>query len=159
MADVLAVEEKTLQVVTFAIDDEWLGFPVVDVVRVEPVTRFPLTRMPRVPDVVEGIINYRGEIFPLVNGRRLLGFESRQSEADASVIMVSSGEERMGLVVDRVPEVRMLPLARMEDFARRKGLRIDMESVKCLCRDGDRLVIVMDAGALFRQVDVTKQSN
>ena len=159
MADAVAVEEKTLQVVTFSIDDEWLGFPVVDVVRVEPVTRFPLTRMPRVPDVVEGIINYRGEIFPLVNGRRLLGFEGRQSEGDASVIMVSSVEERMGLVVDRVPEVRMLPLAKMEDFARRKGLRIDMEIVKCLCRDGDRLVIVLDAGALFRQVDVTKQSN
>jgi purine-binding chemotaxis protein CheW len=115
--------------------------------------------MPRVPDVVEGIVNYRGEIFPLVNGRRLFGFERKDFGEDSSIVMVSCGDERFGLVVDRIPEVRALPYASMQEFPKRRGARIDQDLIRCLCQDGDRMVIVVDAEALLKKIDVTQPTN
>jgi len=151
-------EGNEIHVVTFQVEGGWFGISVNHVLRIEPLGRFPVTRMPRVPDMVEGIINYRGEIFPLIHVRRFFGLDRLTYTENTSVIMVVNEEERIGFIVDEIPEAHVLPTLGMEDFSRRGGTMLDLEHVQCLCKDEDHLVVVMDVGSLLRQLDVAAKT-
>ena len=158
MEEPLGQAGNEVHVVTFQMERDWIGIPVEHVLRIEPLGRFPVTRMPRVPDMVEGIINYRGEIVPLINARRLFGLDRRPYSEDTSVVMVANGEERIGFVVDEIPEAHVLPTAEMEDFSKGRRLTVEPELIQCLCKKGDHLAVVLEVGALLRQLDVTAET-
>jgi len=158
MEESLGRPGNEVHVVTFQLEGDWIGIPVEHVLRIEPLGRFPVTRMPRVPDMVEGIINYRGEIFPLINARRLFDFDRRPYTEDTSVVMVANEEERIGFVVDEIPEAHVLPTTEMQDFPKRGRLTVDPELIHCLCKRGDHLAVILEVGALLRQLDVISET-
>ncbi|MCC6465407.1 MAG: chemotaxis protein CheW [Planctomycetes bacterium] len=98
MADVL-------QAVAFSIGGEEF---VLDIACVEQIIRaVPVTRVPRMPEHVLGVINVRGKVVPVISGASRIGLEG--DEKPRRVILCSREGRRAGLLVDNVKELLRIP--------------------------------------------------
>ncbi|MGH7661495.1 MAG: chemotaxis protein CheW [Vulcanimicrobiaceae bacterium] len=105
--------DETLQVVIFALGDIELAVNITQVREIERLS--PVTRLPHVPDYIEGVINLRGQLVPIVDLRTRLGLRQKAAPKTARVIVVEVGDRCMGMVVDRVREVARIPSDQIDD--------------------------------------------
>jgi len=75
----------------------------------EIILRQELTRMPQMPDFVEGVINLRGRIVPIINLRKRFGLPAAEAGHAERTIVAEIGGGEAGLLVDTVVGVRRLP--------------------------------------------------
>ncbi len=143
---------KTLtQLVTFRLGREHYGVPVGKVKEIiRPMEACPI---PGMAGPVEGVINLRGEIIPVLRIHLVLG--SRETEEDSSrkqrVIILESGEGRFGIVVD---EVRDVVKIENEEIKTSPGVNSDHkceEAVIGIAQVGDRMIICLDPGKLVSE--------
>lgn len=133
-----------LQVVSFHVGEEEFG---LDIVRVQEIIRMqPLTRVPNSPDFVEGVINLRGKVIPVLSLRKRFGLEGRAADKETRIVIVEIGGTVLGLVVDRVSEV--MRLARDMVEAPPALHKSEREFVLGVARAGERLLIVVDVQRL-----------
>ena len=103
---------EQLQVVVFMIEGKTLG---VDILKVQEILRMvEITPFPRMPDFALGAINLRGRIVPVINLRRKLGLPDRPPDAKTCNLLVRSGAQVIGFLVDEVSEVVTIPAALVE---------------------------------------------
>ncbi|GAB6877119.1 chemotaxis protein CheW [Thermaerobacter litoralis] len=107
----------------------------------EIITWQPPTRVPRTPPFVEGIINLRGHIIPVLDLRRRLGLAQGERERSTRIVVVELGATVVGLVVDAVSEVIRLPGGTIEPPA--EVLAVDASFIEGIARHGDRLILVL----------------
>ena|SRR5690242_16029919 len=104
--------ETPHQYATFTVGDLFLG---VDVLDVQEVLRSQeLTRVPLAPEVVEGLINLRGQIVPALDMRRILGLPERRQDNDPVSVVVRSPHGAVSLQVDEIEDVIQLGSASFE---------------------------------------------
>lgn len=101
---------------TFTLADQEYG---VEIIKVKEIIRaMEVTEVPQTPDYVEGVINLRGKIIPVINLRVKFGMENRENTDRTCIIVVEIGERSgaipMGVVVDSVSEVLHIRLEEME---------------------------------------------
>ncbi|HEY8344377.1 MAG TPA: chemotaxis protein CheW [Bacillota bacterium] len=107
------VREETTQLVVFKLGEEEFGVNILQVREIEKLDQ-GLTRVPKAPHFVEGVINLRGEIIPIVDLRKRFGLTLPPLGLDSRVIIVEVGEEAVGMLVDAVVEVLRVPLSAIE---------------------------------------------
>lgn len=107
------VREETTQLVVFKLGEEEFGVNILQVREIEKLDQ-GLTRVPKAPRFVEGVINLRGEIIPIVDLRKRFGLTLPPLGLDSRVIIVEVGEEAVGMLVDAVVEVLRIPLSAIE---------------------------------------------
>lgn len=91
------------QYCTFRLEHLTFG---IDVVHVQEVIRCqPMTRVPQANDIVEGLINLRGQIINAVDLRRLLGLAPRDPAAEPMNVVVRTPEGELSLLVDEIGDV------------------------------------------------------
>ncbi len=98
--------------------------------------------MPRAPAFIEGVIDLRGEVVPVVDMRKRLGLPATEPGPDTRIVVVGFGEERIGLIVDHVSEVSRIPdtsISKAPKYFR--GLTAEL--IQGLARFGDRLVVLI----------------
>ncbi len=96
-------EGRILQLVTFKLENEEFG---VDILKVQEINKMiDITRIPNAPSFVEGVINLRGKIIPIVDLRKRLGFEGRAYDKSTRIIVVELDGMVLGFIVDSVSEV------------------------------------------------------
>jgi purine-binding chemotaxis protein CheW len=102
-----AAEDALVQLCTFRIGGEDYA---VDVMRVrEIVPPLPITPVPRAPPFVEGVVELRGEIVPVLDVRKRLGIAGAPPTRRSRFLVVDVAGRRLGLMVDEVCEVLRLP--------------------------------------------------
>ena len=88
---------------TFYVEDALLG---VDIRTVQEINRnVELTHVPHAPPAVRGVMNLRGEVCTVIDLRAVFGMPEREDSRTTRNIVVSSGGERIGLLVDRIADV------------------------------------------------------
>ncbi|MDO9489372.1 MAG: chemotaxis protein CheW, partial [Sphingomonadaceae bacterium] len=98
--------------VTVYLEGQLLGIPVLSV---HDVMRMgALTRVPRAPPLVAGVMNLRGRIVTVIDLCRCLGFAERAPAAASMAVVVEVGGQPYALVVDRVGDVLSVPADRFE---------------------------------------------
>jgi purine-binding chemotaxis protein CheW len=141
------------QYLTFELAGEQYG---MDILRVQEIRGWStVTPIPNTPDCVQGVLNLRGSVVPIIDLRRRLGMP-RVDYGPTTVIVVSNvitaGRERLvGLVVDAVSDVcdvnaddaRPTP-----DF----GASVDVRSMHGMAAIGDRMVVLLDIDKLMDDV-------
>jgi len=99
--------EELLQLVSFKMGDEEFG---VDILKVQEINRMmEITRVPNSPPYVEGVINLRGKVIPVVDLRRRLGMEAKAKDTHSRIIVMELSGRVVGFVVDAVSEVLRIP--------------------------------------------------
>jgi purine-binding chemotaxis protein CheW len=94
-------EEK--KVIVFALGSEEYG---VEVEKVRTIERMqPMTRVPKTPDFINGVINLRGLVIPIIDLRARFGLEHEEYTDNTRIIIVSAGDFEVGLIVDSANDV------------------------------------------------------
>lgn len=95
--------DAQLQLVTFEVAGEEYA---VDILAVQEINRMmDVTRVPQSPPELEGVINLRGRIIPVIDIRRRFGLEKSPRDQHSRIIVVEVGGRVLGFIVDRVHEV------------------------------------------------------
>ncbi len=108
----LKVEDDVIQWVTFRLAEESYGIAVMQVQEVLRVTE--ITPVPGAPDYVLGIINLRGNVVTVLDTRKRFGLPANEMDDASRIIIIESGEQVVGLLVDSVAEVVYLRAAEIE---------------------------------------------
>ena len=104
--DSAAVEVDEKQLVIFDLASETYG---VDIVSVREIIRMQeITKVPRTADFVEGVINLRGKVIPVIDLRKRFGFVQADATKETRIVVVDIGGNDIGVVVDAVTEVLRL---------------------------------------------------
>ena len=94
------------QFVEFKIGEEEYG---IDILQVKTIERMmPITRVPKAPKFVEGVINLRGEIVPVIDLKKRFDLPSGETTDNTRIIIVSVDDITMGMIVDSATEVVQL---------------------------------------------------
>ena len=97
-----------VQFVVFRLGDEEFALPISAVDEVAPVPE-QITRVPKTPSFLEGVINLRGEVLPVVDQRRRFDMPKFEGDDTRRLIVVRTARHRAGLIVDSVSEVLRSP--------------------------------------------------
>lgn len=134
------------KIVTFRLGGELFAAEVQNVERV--LKYVPPRTLPNMPDWVDGVIEYQQKVVPLVDLRRRFSLPPLADQEGVRTLIVSSGGEWVGLVVDAVDEVGTFNPAELQaPPAFFRGLA--GEYLRGLLRQRDRLVILLDVDRLL----------
>ncbi len=108
-----ALTDDEEQVVVFRLDKEEFGVPIESV---QEIVRIPdeLTHVPKAPSFVEGVINLRGSVLPVIDQRRRLGLPTVVRNDRQRIMVFLLDGVRTGFIVDSVAEVLKIPKSAIE---------------------------------------------
>ena len=129
--------------VVFELDDREFALPIEDIAEIVPMVL--ITPVPEVPPWVEGVINLRGRVIPVIDLRTRLGIEPRPHELNTPILIAEQGTKKLGLIADAVRDVIELD----EDaFETPTEAGVDetghADAMSSVGRLGDRLIVVLD---------------
>jgi len=144
-----------LQLVTFGLGSEEFA---VDILAVQEINRMmALTRVPQSPPEVEGVINLRGKIIPVVDLRKRFGLPATDKSEQSRIVVVEVHARTIGFIVDRVSEVLRIS-GKIVEPAPSMVCSVDADFIAGVGKLEDRLLILLDLGRLFsvEQIEAAK---
>ena len=137
---------ETVQVVSFKLGSEEYG---VDIAQVQEINRMvSVTHVPRAPQFMEGVINLRGQLIPIIDLRARFGMPRAEHTKNTRIVVTEIGAKRVGMVVDSVSEVLRLPTDQIED-APEMITGVDTEYIRGVGKIEDRLIILLDLAKII----------
>jgi len=132
---------QILQLVSFLIENEEFG---VDILNVQEIIRpVDITRVPNAPAFVEGVINLRGRIVPVVDLRKRFNLPRRERDKNSRIIVVELSDKIVGFMVDAVREVLRVDAGVIEPPPE-LAIGIDAHYITGVAKLDDRLLILLD---------------
>lgn len=138
--------KEVLQLVTFRLGKEEFS---MDILKVQEIIRImDITRVPRTPDFIEGVINLRGRVTPVLDLRKRFGLPADEKTNETRIIVVDIDNRTVGLKVDAVSEVLRLPADTVEPPP---SLITGAESdyIKGVGKLDGRLIILLDVSKIL----------
>ncbi|MDD3846008.1 MAG: chemotaxis protein CheW [Syntrophorhabdaceae bacterium] len=139
-------EGAILQLVTFKLGTEEFG---VDILKVQEINKMMnITKIPNAPVFIEGVINLRGKIIPIVDLRKRLGFREKPYDKSTRIIVVELEGLVLGFIVDSVSEVLRIPGNTIEPPPSMVA-GIESEYIEGVGKLDDRLLILLELKKVF----------
>ncbi len=139
-------EGRILQLVTFKLGNEEFG---VDILKVQEINKMmSITKIPNAPTFIEGVINLRGKIIPIVDLRKRLGFRDQEYDKSTRIIVVELDGLVLGFIVDSVSEVLRIPENTIEPPPSMVA-GIESEYIEGVGKLDDRLLILLELKKIF----------
>ena len=132
---------ELLQLVSFKISDEEFG---VDILSVQEINRMlQITKMPNTPEFIEGVINLRGRVIPVLDLRVKLGMPRIEHDKNTRIVVVELKGKTIGFIVDEVSEVLRIPKSITEAPPEMVG-GVNSDYIISIGKLEDRLLILLD---------------
>lgn len=145
-ANPLGEGDRLLQLVTFKIAEEEFG---VDILKVQEIIRMmPITKVPNAPAFVEGVINLRGKVIPVIDLRRRFGMTTSEHNSQTRIKVMDLQGQVIGFVVDAVSEVLRIKESTVEPPPPVIA-GVDSEYMRGVGKLEDRLLILLDLDNLL----------
>src|ERR1700689_2471164 len=145
--------DKELQVVGFRIGRETFGVPIS---LVREIVRVPeITPVPNAPEYIEGVINLRGRIIPVVDLRKRFGQEATALSKKSRVVVVELNGRAVGLIVNSASEVLRLPPSEIEKphTVFQEG---ELDYITGVGKLQGRLVILLDLNRILQRAELRR---
>jgi purine-binding chemotaxis protein CheW len=140
---------------TFKLGPEDFGIGILKVQEI--IGMLAVTRMPRTPAYVRGVVNLRGKVIPVLDLRLKFGMDTREDTERTCIIVVqlqSSGSEiTMGIIVDEVSEVLDVAASQIEpppSF----GSAVDVSFIMGMGKVGQKVVQLLDADRILMRQEL-----
>lgn len=124
------------------------GVPITQVQEIIPMAN--PTKLPQAPDFVEGIINLRGKIIPIIDLKKRFHMGSSEITTETRSVVVEVGGQTVGIIVDEVSEVLRLPVDSIEPPPVVIG-GIGSEYLTGVGKLADRLLILLDMDKILTE--------
>ncbi|MBU9720341.1 MULTISPECIES: chemotaxis protein CheW [Bacillaceae] len=135
------VSMEELKVIVFQLQDEEYGVSVDQVRSIERIQH--ITRVPKTPDFVKGVINLRGVVTPIINLRSRFDIEEMEYTDSTRIIIVSVEDMNVGLIVDAANDVIDIPVNAIEPPPEIVG-GIEVNYLRGVAKLDKRLLILLD---------------
>jgi len=141
------LEQEERQLVVFDLAGEAYG---VDIESVQEIIRMQnITHVPRTSPYVNGVINLRGKIVPVVDLRKRLALPCSELGEESRIVVVKVEESTLGLIVDAVNEVHRLDDSQVEPISP-LVVHVNTDYLLGIVKSSDHLIVLMDLAAVVR---------
>lgn len=147
-----AAQASELQIVVFELGEERYGLDIATVYEI--IRHQPITAVPQAPAFVEGVINLRGRIIPVVDLRDRFGMATGELTKASRIVVAEAAGTRVGLIVDGVSEVLMVPADAVEATPE-VAAGAEAAYLRGIAKLGERLIILLALDGLFGEADAT----
>ncbi|MEF3191100.1 MAG: chemotaxis protein CheW [Campylobacterales bacterium] len=138
---------------TFKLENELYG---IDIFRIkEIIAMMNVTKVPRTPAYVSGVINLRGAIIPIVDTRLRFGMEPKEPEMQTAIIITEINKVSIGFIVDNVEEVISVEADKLSEPPK-FGTGIDTAFIRNMAQVGDNVVMILDLEKLFELTELSQ---
>lgn len=131
-------------VVVFALEGQRIGLPLDSVERV--IRMVEVAPLPRVPQIIRGIVNLQGRIIPVVDTRKRFGIPEREIELSDQLLVARTSRRTLAMWVDAVTGVIECDA---QDFVTAETVVPGMEYVKGIVKLRDGMILVHDLDTLL----------
>ncbi|MGE5552486.1 MAG: chemotaxis protein CheW [Betaproteobacteria bacterium] len=142
--------EGELQLVVFALDEEEYGVPVGQVQEI--IRMADITHLPKAPTYVEGVINLRSRVIPIVDLKKLFDLPETVRGESSRIVVVEVGGQTVGMTVDNVSEVLRLSAAAIDPPPALAGG--DSGYLAGVGKLGERLLMLLNLEKLIPQLSL-----
>jgi purine-binding chemotaxis protein CheW len=137
---------ELLQLVSFKIGEEEFG---IDILKVQEINRMmQITKVPNSPEFIDGVVNLRGRIIPVIDLRTRLNMSRIEHDNRTRIIVVDLSGVTVGFIVDEVSEVLRIPKSITEPPPAMVA-GIDSDYITAVGKLEDRLLILLDLEKIF----------
>ena len=141
------------QFISFSVGEEEYG---LELLRVKEVIRVrQITRLPKAPSFVKGIINLRGDVIPIIDLRDKFGLEAKEATATTRVIVVEVEAKLMGMVVDSASQVVRISADQIDPPPPVLG-GFSQEFITGVGKIDDRLIVLLNCDAVLTAEERTQ---
>ncbi|MDD5092893.1 MAG: chemotaxis protein CheW [Dehalococcoidia bacterium] len=141
------------QLVIFSLANESYG---VDIGTVNEIIRIQeISRVPRTPAYVQGVINLRGRVIPVVDLHKVFDFADRETTKESRIIVVDILEQQVGIMVDAVTEVLRISADSVEPPSSMIATG-DSDYLLGIAKVGQRLITLLDLAKVFTRDQAEK---
>ena len=144
------LQQDEQQLVVFDLSTESYG---VDIGAVREIIRLQdITKVPRTPEFVEGVINLRGKVIPVVDLRKRFGLPAGEESKENRIVVVDIGAQDIGVIVDAVTEVLRIATDSVEPPSS-VITTADSEYLLGIAKLDSRLIILLDLEQVLTEVE------
>ena len=145
--DGISRSDELIQLVSFSLGSEEYG---VEVLRVREIIRMPVvTRVPNPPLHVEGVINLRGKVIPIISLRTKFGIMVSEYDKQTRIIVMEVDGELKGFIVDSVSEVIRISSSEIQPSPTVAASGVDQECITGVINQAERLLVLLDLEKMF----------
>lgn len=138
------------QIVVFKLGKEEYG---IDIMRVLEIIDYrEVTPIPELPEYIEGMVNIRSDIYPIVNLRKRFRLKGQVVDTESKIILMNLEELKVGFVVDSVCEI----LSISEDMIQRTPkfiAKYQSKYITGVTKQNDRMILLLDVDLLISEDD------
>jgi purine-binding chemotaxis protein CheW len=143
----IELKEERIQLVSFKIGNEEHG---IDVLKVREIIRMSnITRVPNTPHYIEGVINLRGKVIPIISLRMKFSLPEAENDSRTRIIVMDMDNELMGFVVDSVAEVIRIAVNEIQPPPPIVTGGIEQECLSGVIHHAERLLVLLDLEKMF----------
>ncbi|WP_406657469.1 chemotaxis protein CheW [Methanolobus sp. ZRKC2] len=149
--------EELLQLVVCQLAEEEYG---VKISSVKEIIRIPdITKIPQIPDYVEGVINLRNKIIPVISLAGKFNLPQSETNDQSRIVIVEIGNIVAGMIVDAVTEVLRIPVGNIESAPEIITSKISEKYIEGVGKIDERLLILLDIDHIFTEEQKMNISN
>lgn len=139
-------DETLEQIITFNVgkEDYGVGIQIVK----EVIRQREITRLPKAPAFVKGVINLRGDVIPVIDLREKFGLEEEEFTDKTRVIVVEVDRKSIGMIVDSVSHVVRLSRGQIEPPPPLVG-GVSGEFIRGVGKLGERLIVLLNISRIL----------
>lgn len=135
-----------IQLVVFDLASEHYGVDISDVREIMRMQN--ITKVPGAVSYVEGVINLRGKVLPVLDLRKRLGLKAAEQSEESRIVVVDIADGAVGVIVDAVTEVLHVPNSSIEPPSSMVA-RGNSDYLRGIAKLTDRLIILLDLNKLL----------
>ncbi len=147
------VYDDILQFVSFTIGNEEYA---VNILQVQEILKMmEITAIPQTPAFIEGIVNLRGKVVPVINLRTKLNLDKIEYDHNTRIIVVNINDKTIGFIVDNVREVLRIPKS-ITELPPQLVNGINTEYFSSIAKLENRLIIILNIDNLLSKDEIDK---
>lgn len=143
------LNQKEMKVIIFQLMDKEYAIGVDTVQSIEKL--LSITRVPKTPSYVRGVLNLRGVVTPLVDLRERFGLDNKEMDDNTRIIIVALEEFEVGLIVDAANDVLDIPIESIEPQPEVVG-SVESDFISGVAKIGKRLLVMLNLEKVLEPV-------
>lgn len=152
MESVSTEKELEERLAEFTLGNEVYG---IEVMRIKEIIQIPdITAVPQTLEFIEGIINLRGVIIPVVDLRKRFALPSAEKTKDTRIIVIELSNKLIGLIVDSVSEIISFQKSELESAPEILKTSIKRDYIKSIGKLKEKLIIILDIDLIFSDKEI-----
>ncbi len=137
---------QDLQAVVFMLNRAYYGVPILQVQEIVKMTE--ITELPNTPDFVQGIVNLRGKIIPIIDMRKRFGLPEETIDENWKILILKEEDVLFGVMVDQISEVEKVPATLIEKPPKIVA-GVNGKFINGIAKTQNRLLILLDIAKIL----------